>query len=627
MRTARVVAAIVLLLGAGIVAWSILRPDPVVRDAAALVIESDAAMRAGHVSRARALAKQAVAADPALAAAHLAAARGALAEGDGLTAEAEVGRAVDAGAPHATTRAMAAHAKLLQNDAAGALALARSVSDPDRAYGRRIEARALAATGDVLAAQALWTRALIETPDDPVLLTDIARFNLAHSDIGNAAVAAEQAVSLDPASIDALLIRARVARARTGPAAALSWQRRALARDPNSYAALIDHAATLGDLGQGRAMLAATRQALAMRPGDAQAFYLLATLAARTGKLALARDLFDRVTGGFERTPGALLLGATLDIDAGDYEQAVATLRNLVGLQPMNLRARQLLAVALLRLDSVPEALTVLRPIALRSDADSYTLTLAARAFERQGNRVEAAVLLDRAAALVPGPARQFAAEDSVAVAASFARTGDLGTTVPLIRALLDDGQGAAAIDAAAQIARARPTVPAAWLAYGDTLFLTGHPTDARTAYRRAATLRFDGPTLLRIVPLIGNTDLVARYRAANPVDPILWRLAALRADDAAAARAPLERLRVMARNGDAAVLTALALAEQGQRAVSAGAAAYRLAPSSAPACDAYGWALLRVGDRDGARQLLHKAALLAPDNPQVRWHLSQLGG
>lgn len=621
------IAAIALLIGGGLLVWSLLRQPAVTRDAAALIADSDAAMRGGQVSRARSLAKQAVAADPTLAAAHLAAARGALAEGDGLTAEGEIDRAIDAGAPRAATRAMAAHAKLLQNDAAGALAIARSVPATDRAYGRRIEARALAATGDVAAAQALWTRLLGEMPDDPALLTDVARFNLAQGDVGNAVAAADRALALDPASLDALLLRARVARVQIDPAAALAWQRRALARDPTSYAALIDHAATLGDLGQGSAMLAATRRALAVRPGDPQAFYLLATLAARTGKLDIARDLFDRVSGGFAQTPGALLLGATLDIDGGDHEQAVAKLRNLVGLQPMNVRARQLLAVALLRLDSVSEALTVLRPIALRSDADSYTLTLAARAFERQGNRVEAARLLDRAATLASGPAGQFAAEDSVAVAASFARPGDIPTTVPLIRALLDDGQGGAAVEAAARLTQARPTLPAAWLAYGDTLGLTGRPADALTAYRRAGTLAFDAPTMLRIAPLIGATGPLQRYRAGNPADPTGLRLAALRAVDAAAARGPLQRLRATTRNGDAMVLAALALTSEGQPAVAAGAAAYRLAPSSALACDAYGWALLRAGDRDGASQVLRKAVLLAPDNRQIRAHLSQLGG
>ncbi|MBM3927003.1 MAG: tetratricopeptide repeat protein [Sphingomonadales bacterium] len=597
-------------------------------DAVALVAQSDAALAAGHVSLSRALAKQAVAADLGSAPAHLAAVRGALAEGDGLTAEAEIGRAIDAGAPRAETLALAAHARLLQNDAVGALAIARTAPAANRDYASRIEARALVETGDPDGAQSVWERALADAPDDTALWSDVARFSLRQGDIGRAAIAADRAVALAPASLDALIARARVARARAGPAAAVPWQLQALQRDPNSYAALIDHAATLGDLGQGRAMLAATRRALAVRPGDPQAFYLLAALAARTGKFDLAHALFDRVSGGFDRSPGALLLAATLDIDGGEYEQAVARLRNLIGIQPMNIRARQLLAVALLRLDSTQDALMALRPVALRDDADSYTLTLAARAFERVGDRSEAARLLDRAATLAPGMARQFAAEDSVAVAAATAQSGNAGTVVPLLRALIDEGQATQAATVADKSTRMRPTAPGLWLAYGDTLGLAGRKPAAVTAYGRAVALRLDPPTLLRLAPLVDPTPLIDRYRAAYPIDPIGWRLAALaaiRRQDAATARAPLERLRTVSRDGDAAVLAALALVRDGTAAVEAGAAAYRLAPSSALACDAYGWALLRVGDRDGAAQLLRKASLLAPDNPQVRWHLSQL--
>jgi len=40
---------------------------------------------------------------------------------------------------------------------------------------------------------------------------------------------------------------------------------------------------------------------------------------------------------------------------------------------------------------------------------------------------------------------------------------------------------------------------------------------------------------------------------------------------------------------------------------------------------DAYGWALAKAGNRDGARQLLTKAASLAPDDPGIRAHLATL--
>src|SRR3569833_537556 len=64
----------------------------------------------------------------------------------------------------------------------------------------------------------------------------------------------------------------------------------------------------------------------------------------------------------------------------------------------MNVTARRLLGAALLRSGDAKGALDVLRPIALRGDADSYTLALVGRAFEATGERDWAANFLDRSA-------------------------------------------------------------------------------------------------------------------------------------------------------------------------------------------------------------------------------------
>ncbi|WP_323824826.1 hypothetical protein, partial [Pseudomonas aeruginosa] len=72
--------------------------------------------------------------------------------------------------------------------------------------------------------------------------------------------------------------------------------------------------------------------------------------------------------------------------------------RVLVGQQPTNITARRLLGAALLRSGDPQGALDVLRPVALRADADSYTLALVARAFEQTGERDWAAKYLDRSA-------------------------------------------------------------------------------------------------------------------------------------------------------------------------------------------------------------------------------------
>ena len=108
-------------------------------------------------------------------------------------------------------------------------------------------------------------------------------------DLRGAIEASTRAVALDPNDPDALILRGQLVRTQFGLTAALPWFEGVLKRDPYNHDALIEYAATLGDAGQANAMLDATRRALAVRPGSAQAYYLQAVLAARAGRYALAQ--------------------------------------------------------------------------------------------------------------------------------------------------------------------------------------------------------------------------------------------------------------------------------------------------------------------------------------------------
>ncbi len=615
---------------------------PLGATAGPLVAQSLKALAAGNHSSARQLANRAVAEARTSPAAHLAAARAALAEGDGIAAEAELNLARDAGYDLRKARQYFAHARLLQGDARGALAAAKTVDADGRIYGLRMQARALAAMGNAAAAQDVFIAAIAQAPGDIMLWSDIARFRMGIGDQAGAIEAAAKAVGLDEGNLDVLLLRAQLVRAQFGLAAALPWYDAALKRDPYSYDVLIDYAGTLGDAGRATDMLGATRRALAVRPGDARGFYLLAVLAARAGNIDLARSMMERVGDRLNGEPGALLLGATLDIRDDDHEQAAAKLRNLVAIQPMNIRARQLLGLSLLRLDAARDALDILRPVALRDDADSYTLTLAARAFERVGNRDQAAELLDRAAHPGRGGAAAFGGGQSVAVVAAAAGrdpAGEPSTAIPLIRSLLDAGNTDAALARAEVVASSNPNAPQAAVVLGDTLMLIGRANDAATAYARAAALSFDEPTMLRLTEAreragdaAGAAETLALFLSQNPKNVAALRLSAhwqVAAGEYDAAIDTLEGLRARLGNRDAALLAELAYAYEGAgsatTAASYAAAAYRLAPSNAAAADAYGWALYRAGDMDGALQLLQKAVGLAPDHATLRWHIAQL--
>ncbi len=132
------------------------------------------------------------------------------------------------------------------------------------------------------------------------------------------------AVRADPASPDALRLRAQTMRTQYGLVAALPWFESALARDPYAHDTLIDYAATLGDAGRSRDMLAAVRRAMAVRPGSPQGLYLQSVLAARAGDLATARSVLDKAGRGLAGVPGALLLSGSIGLAAGEADDAHA---------------------------------------------------------------------------------------------------------------------------------------------------------------------------------------------------------------------------------------------------------------------------------------------------------------
>ncbi|TPG20909.1 hypothetical protein EAH87_06040 [Sphingomonas koreensis] len=595
--------------------------------------------RAGNISAARTAAARATRNDPDWGLAHALLARLDLAGGDGAAGEAELDRAVAAGFDPARAHHLYAEAWLLQGDSDKAIAEARRAPPRYAGYATRVTARAMAAGGDLPGGRATLETLLAADPDDAAGWRDLADLRLQSGDSAGAIAAIGRALAIAPKDAPSLTLKGELIRAQYGLVAALPWFEAALKTDPGDADALLDAAATLGDLGRYQDMLDRTRRALVAWPNSAQAYYLQAVLAARAGRYDLARDLMQRTDGQIDEMPGALLLGGMLDYQGGADEQAIGKWRELVDAQPMNVAARRLLGAALLRSGDANGALDALRPLALRGDADSYTLTLVARAFEAAGKRDWAARYIDRAAdPLRPSP-QPFGSDDSLTTlsAAADAARGDPVAGLGYIRGLLDAGNASAALAQAQALATAAPGSPDALLVLGDTLWAMNRPADAAAAYARAANLRFDEPVMLRLVDALDRSGRRAEAQRAltlflsqNPADVPARRLAAhwqIAAGDWHAAIATLQGLRASVGDRDAALLAELGYAYAGAGDAATGkiyaAAAYRLAPMNPATADAYGWALLAAGDRDGARQLLTKAASLAPADAQIRSHLA----
>ena len=603
-------------------------------DARVALDRAVATFRNGDIRAARGQVAAAVKADPSWPLAQALQGRITLALRDPVAAETELKRAIEKGYRSDDLRHLLAHAYVLEGRLAAALEEARADKVPPRyaAYAARVRSMAQLQGGNRAAAWGELQTAVRLDPRNSITWTDIGRMRLFGGDVAGALTAGQQAVALDPRNVDALVLSGTLIRDQYGLPASLPWFDRALAVEPGNMAAMLERAATLGDVGRTVDMLAQTRAILAVDPKNPQAYYLQAVMAARAKDWSLARSLLDRVGGRMGELAGPRYLAALVDLAQGNAEQAIAQLKVLLAAQPDNVQVRRLLGSALRSSGDDRGAIDVLRPLADRPDADSYTLTLIGRAEEKLGNRALAAQYLDRAAVPLRGAATPFDGSNMRPLDGG-------GVAIPYIRQLLASGRAGDATAEAQRIARDHPGAPAAMLIVGDTLYAQGRWREAADAYRRAANLRFSEETALRLIDALRRAGddraaytVLDLYRAQNPQSVVAQLLASelmLSNGEWDAASALLDGLRHRIGDRDATLLNNLGWARLNQQRVAEaaelGRTAYALAPGSAPVAASYGWFAASAGDRKTGIALLEKAVALAPDVPLYRARLAKV--
>lgn len=531
----------------------------------------------------------------------MASAQSALGQGDGIAAEADLQRALDAGAGRADVAAAMGDALLHQgaNDKAREWLAPGQFAGGQESYGWRMLGRLERTEGNLPAAGKAYDRALQFAPNDGELWVDIGRLRYAGGEQLQAVDAADRALALAPAAPRALEFRGQLIRDQYGLAAALPWFEAGLRQQPDDLALLGEYAATLGELGRAKEMLTATRRMLALDPGNARALYLQAVLAARAGKMDLARALRGRIGERMAGVPAAMLLRGALELEAGNPNLAIDVLDRLVRLQPANGPARLLLARAAVVAGDRGQLFSAYPD---ETAGSPYLLTMQARAQEDQGRRDLAAPLLSRAAApavdLGPIGERQ----DAGILAADWAETpGRIGAGVPYVRKLVVTGNLALAGEIAEKLRQVNPGSADAQAIAGDVQLLQHNPAGAIERYRIAAKVRVTSDLVGRMALALDCSgqsaaadQLVEAQLAASPTDRRLNRLAAGRAarrGDWARARALLEYL-TLAMPRDPGLLGELAQArlQTGDKAAAeqAAGAAYALRRGGAVATRAY---------------------------------------
>ncbi len=533
----------------------------------------------------------------------LAGARTALAAGDGIAAQALLREAQVAGANDDDVRALMGEALLAQDDLAKArewLAPA-NFSSPTRVLGLRMLGRLEMRERHLPQAGAAFDRALTTGPNDAKLWTDIARLRYTGGEQAQAIQAADRALSFAPDDPAALAFRALLIRNQNGLTAALPWFEAALLHAPGDTSIRADYAATLADMGHYAAALKEVRAVQKANLSDPRMLYFQAAIAARGGQPALARIILQRTKGKLRDVPGAMLLTAALELEAGNINLAVEQSDRLLRYQPDNQLAQHILARAM-ALSGAPGSLAErFAPFAERAEASAYLLTLVARSYEELGRRREAIALLKRAADPSPPSLQSLPAGADLPVLAQ--RYPDAprqaAEAVPYIRALLGLGDTATAAAAAQKLLAGNPGAPDAYLIAGDIELARQNSARALPLYQTAAAIRFGESELLRLERSLRATG---RGRDADLLD---FAFAVQNPQSVSAARLLAN---VRARGGqweESAALLEWIGARSGWRDASL------LADLA--------FARLRAGRTVEARRLARRAAALQPASPSVR--------
>ncbi len=613
------------------------------KEAEAALVDGVNAFRQGDMVTAKDALLQSSKADPKWALPHAVRSSIILDGGDGFGGEAEARRALELGMKADQLNQLIAHGFLLQGDARRALdqAASKGVAPKFLGYAARIRAKALAALGDFEGAGREFDQSALLNPRSAALWTDIGTFRLSVGNLSGAMEAGGRSVQLNAHRPETLILMGGLVRGQFGLTAAIPWYQRALALDPQNLSLMRELAATLGDAGQTVEMLSVTRKMLELDPGNAQAFYLQAVLAARAKKYELARSLLYRVGDKLAGIPGVKLLKASLSLQTGSAEEAIALLQEIVREQPGNLKAQRLLGAALWKAGDNQATITALKRIANRSDADSYTLSVIGRAYEAEGDRNAAAAYLNRAAQPIRGDAMPFEmAGDLVRLAkARVGPSNNADTAIPYINKLVLEGRTQEALAVATHLRDLNPGAPAAHVLVGDALMAQGREKEAAIAYQNAAKIKFDEPTALRLIDSLDRAGdpasalrVLDLFLGQNPRSVPGLLLAAdhfMVGGQWDNALNVLAGLRERLGNRDATVLNSLGWCwfnkNNPAKAAEFSGAAYAMVPSNPAFADSYGWILYKTGlNKEGGTALLEKAVVSAPNHPGLRYHLGQ---
>ncbi|NML60199.1 PEP-CTERM system TPR-repeat protein PrsT [Massilia sp. RP-1-19] len=324
-------------------------------------------------------------------------------DGDAVSAEKELRRAMALGGDAGQIAPLLGKAMLMQGQYDRLLGEIQPAAEPARRpLILALRGSALLGLGKPDAAREAFADALKLNPASPDALVGMARLAIGAQDTAQAHAYLDQALKASPSSIDALRLRGDLHRASGKPAEAMSAYRGILALRPANMQALVDVSNLHIDSGNLRQARETIAQARTAAPGAIAVFHSQAMLDYREGKHKAALESVQKILREIpDHLPSVLLAGA-IQSALGSTQQAEQYLQKFLESYPRHLYASKLMSALHLRRNAPDEALVLLRPLILAHPDDVELLALAGEAKLRGRHFTQAAEFFEKAAALRP---------------------------------------------------------------------------------------------------------------------------------------------------------------------------------------------------------------------------------
>jgi putative PEP-CTERM system TPR-repeat lipoprotein len=503
--------------------------------------------------------------------------------------------------------------------------------------------------GDMAKARQYLERGVGLDPRNPDLLTSLGVSLLASGQVPDAIRRFEAAAALSPANARAenYLVSALISRGELDRAMRVAEALEA--RLPKSPEAPYLKGSVLRARKDGAGARRSLERALKLQPTYFPAAAAMADLDRSEGKPGQAVRRFEEVLKADPRNLDAMLALARGLVAAGRAEEGIVWLRRALNDHPQSFKAHAVLADAHLALGKLQDALTAASAARELNPRDPGALETLARIQLANGDRQAATVSYMSLVNLAPNAVPSYlqladvhASLGSYRDAVATLRTAlkiqprSVPVRAALARVLGQWGRHKEALEVAREMQRDTPKAPEAFEAEGNALAGLGDMKRAIAAYESADAIRPSGALRVRIHHARsrlagGEADLgpIVQWLERNPGD---LEASLYLADALTRARRYRDAERyyqavLKASPDEPHTLNNFAWSLLGAgdpRAVDFAQQAFQKRPSDAIAVDTLGWVLLSQGKTAEGLQLLLKAVSLAPDNPEIRFHLVQ---